>query len=249
MVSSRITALLLAAVALSSVAIAKPFAPDLYDRAELSESSRMGKRQSFGSQPFAPDLFSRSEVEEIAQAKRAPAPSVDSTSWSPMEFLGLRAFSEEELHARGKVDDSIIEKRGSCSKDNQCEAKQYCSTRKFRCYTKLETGHHCTRDGACATGYCCESNSKCQVKRSVGDRCHSNNGACWSGYCSVRSDMCRDQAGHGGRCIVDDGCEGDLTCVNQSCRKSSSGTSPVHHNPHRPSPSGSAQNKRTLRHV
>lgn len=241
--SSRLSLLALT-LYLSSVVLAEPYAPDLYSRSDLLQDGT-SKRNMAASRPYAPDLFARSN-EDLIQVKRSVSPNL-STSWSSVDFLTKR--SEEELHARGKVDDAIIEKRGRCNKDSQCGSKYYCSTTRNQCYQLLNIGTHCSRDGACSTNYCCETTSKCKEQKPVGSTCHQNNGACQSGYCSVNTNLCREPASKGQGCSVDDGCKGNLNCVNRTCTNpskpshSSSPSKPTHTS----SPSGSVHDKRELR--
>ncbi|UZJ56087.1 hypothetical protein CBS101457_005407 [Exobasidium rhododendri] len=260
MLSIRLSALLSVAYLSTVSVLSKPYAPDLYSRSELENAGMQHmKRQIAGARPYAPHLFSRSEVDEpetssqLIKRSPMPTPALQSTSWSPLEFLGLREFSEEELHARGRVEDHIIEKRGSCSSDNACGSNQYCSSTKNRCYQKLNNGSHCLRDGACSTGYCCETSSKCEVTRINGAKCHNNDGACDSGYCSVTNSLCAKKGGANDSCYVDGGCKNGFSCVNKTCTKNADPGSHNHNphkpSPHKPSPSGSPQHKRVLQHL
>ena len=253
MVSPRLYLLLVACLASVSLAQPqKPYAPDLYARAELVQGS--GERMARRSIPSA-----RSKNDAAAASsplsKRSPSPSSAETSaWSPLEFLGMRAYSEEELHARGRVSDEEIEKRGWCGTDAECSSSQYCSSKKYRCYKKLNDGKTCSRNGACKSDYCCATNDECEAKRPVGARCHQNNNACQSDYCSVKTNLCRDKTPVGSACVVDDGCKQGLACVNKTCKTIGSSHGHGHHggskpHPHHPSPSGSPWDKRTLRHA
>lgn len=236
----------------------KPYSPDLYARDALmaeSDATPSFMKRSQAAKPYAPDLFSRqslesededdSEVQERRSTvvKRSISPAARAT-WSL--FKRVAEESEEDLHARGLVDDAEIEARGHCDSDSQCDSHQYCSSRRNKCYRKLRDYHHCIRDGACGSGYCCESESVCKPKRENGDRCHNNDGACDSGYCSVVSDRCRHKAGKGDKCRVDQGCKGELSCVNGTCKHSGSSQPSKPHHPNHPAPSGSPRQRRAL---
>lgn len=218
--NSRLSLLALA-IYLTSAVAAKPYAPEL---------QALSERTVVASRPVADSVFARSEEDPI-QIKRAEA------SWSALNILGAR--SEEEMHARGQVEDSIIEKRGKCWSDSECGSGKYCSTKKNKCYNLLSNGKTCSKNKACESDYCSRSSYKCRDKKSNGAVCKGNNAACESGYCSVKTDLCRKKAGKGESCIVDQGCGWPYKCnSHKKCEKSSGSTSPT--GPSKPGPSGSA---------
>lgn len=277
MVSFRLASLILASAFLASAAQAavleKPYSPELYARQALMGdedvvNGEMVMKRIAAQRPYAPDLYLRRDLveqddeqdEETATLTLRKRSLSESGKASAMErstpaastwalFTKRHGSTEEDQHARGLIDDAEIEKRGRCSSDSQCSADQYCSSKKHRCYRKRDDWSSCSRDGACASGYCCESSDKCEPKRKPGKSCHGKDNACQSGYCSVVTDKCFHQAPKGGNCRVDQGCQGNLSCVNGEC-KPSKPSKPSHpHHPHHPSPSGSAKHPRVLQHV
>lgn len=234
--NSRLSLLALA-IYLTSAVAAKPYAPEL---------SSLSERTVVASRPVADSVFARSSEEDPIQIKRAEA------SWSALNILGAR--SEEEMHARGQVEDSIIEKRGKCWADSECGSGKYCSTKKNKCYNLIKKGHGCSKNKACESGYCSTTSNTCQYKKSNGAFCKGNNSACKSGYCSVKTELCRAKAGKGGSCIVDQGCSWPYTCdSHKKCEKghgsTPSPTGPSNPGPSNPSPSGSAKSKRELKAI
>lgn len=246
----------------------KPYSPDLYSRDSLMAES--DATPSFGmmkrvqaAKPYAPNLFSRQSLEseeddvveeddEVVEERRSTAvkrsisPAAKAT-WSL--FKRATEESEEELHSRGLVDDAQIEARGRCDNDSNCDSNQYCSSTRHKCYRKIHDYNRCSRDAACGSGYCCESDSLCKPQRENGDKCHGNDNACGSGYCSVVSNKCREPAQKGDSCRVDQGCKGNLSCVNGTCKHSGSSQPSKPHHPHHPAPSGSAHDRRSLTHL
>lgn len=234
-ISSRLSILALV-IYLSSVVAAKPYAPALQARTDIENV----KREIGASQPYASELHERSEEDPIQIQKRG--------EWSSFNTLGQR--SKEELHTRGRVADSLIEKRGKCTKDSSCGSNYYCSATKNKCYKKLDSGSNCSRDGVCDSDCCSSSSNKCREKKSIGSKCNGNNTACDSDYCSVKTDLCRAQASKGGQCVVDDGCTGTLSCVNGKCESPSKTSSTSVSKPTgTTSPSVSVNDKRELRSV
>lgn len=201
-------------------------------------------REVTQSRPYAPELRTRTEEDPI-QIKRSSSSILGESSWSISNLLSKRSSSEEELHSRGKLEDSIFEKRGWCWSDPDCGDGFYCSSPKHYCYKKLDYGKHCSRDFACDTGYCSPVSNKCRTKKAIGENCYGDDAACSTGYCSVVTNTCRAQASKGNKCLADSGCQSGLSCINQKCKKSGS-HKPHHTHPHGPSPSGSPTDKRML---
>ncbi|PWN31873.1 uncharacterized protein FA14DRAFT_81747 [Meira miltonrushii] len=263
MVSVRFASVIFLAAFMASstvqgASMAKPYSPDLYARdalmAESDATPSIGLvKRVQAAKPYAPDLFSRQSLEDNDEdvveekrstvVKRSVSPAAKAT-WSL--FKRATEESEEDLHERGLVDDAQIEARGGCDSDWQCGSDHYCSSKRNKCYRKIHDYNRCSRDGACGSGYCCESESICKPKRDNGDRCHGNDSACDSDYCSVVSDRCHHQSGKGDGCRVDQGCKGDLSCVNGTCKNSGSSQPSKPHHPSHPAPSGSARQRRAL---
>lgn len=246
----------------------KPYSPDLYARdilmtesSEASPSVKLMKRVH-AARPYAPNLYSRQSLEsdqeeteeglEEEEEKENPSVVTVSRSISPTAKATWSLFkrtveeSEEDLHSRGLIEDAQIEARGHCDSDSDCGSERYCSTKRHKCYRKIKDYNRCSRDAACHSGYCCETEDVCKPKRHNGERCHNNDGACESGYCSVVTNKCRHQAGKGDKCRVDQGCKGQLSCVNGTCKHAGSSQPSKPHHPAHPAPSGSANHRRVL---
>lgn len=236
MVSTRISFAILAAY-VATVAVAKPYSAELFERSELAEDDVV-RREVAASRPYAAELYER---EFDSEASDIVIRSPEAMEINPLDILNIRSTVGEDMHERAMVEDSGLEKRAhkKCKTDARCGKHGYCSASKGKCYKKLANKKKCSRNEVCESDFCNPATDKCQAKKQIGSRCRGDDNQCKSGYCSVITDRCHKKSGYKGHCYVDAGCKKGLYCVNGKCRK---------HAPS-PAPSGSAQYPRELTEV